>query len=446
MKVKRYRAENTQQAMAMVRAELGKDAVLISNKRVAGKVEVLAASDFDPLEVKQKYDRLTAANAAAHEQVAAAKAPATRQVKDFPFELLADMDLEREKEILRQKEMRRAREKQVAKEKEKLLQKEREIAVEQEKRLQKEQQIQAQSKSLREMQQELGRLRKLFEGEMAQLVWRESHNRRPNRVALLSRLEMTGVNHDLAGQLVDKVLPCDDVELAWQQIINLIPRALKKPAPDPLQDGGVIAMIGSTGVGKTTTAVKMAARFSEQHGRNQVALITADDFRVGQREQLLSLGSSLGLSVQVAANEQEMQQALNCFADRKLVIIDTAGINQRRRDFTEHLMTILNSDRNINPYLVLSATVQESVINETVRACSGLNPVSAIITKTDENSSIGAVLSALIRFRLPVSYIGIGQGIPDDLIRADGEFFTNRIEESYHQVLAHMQKRRKATA
>lgn len=468
MKVKRYRAETTRQAMAMVRAELGNDAVLISNKRVAGQIEILAASEFDPNEVKNKYDRLTAANTAKQGQVSPAseplrslaKEPVESQVKDFPFELLADMDLQREKDILREKEIRRAREREIVEEKEKrrlkeqeiaaekqkLLQREREIAAEKEKHLLKEQEIQAQSQSLINMQEELGRLRKLFEGEMAQLAWRESHNRKPNRVALLSRVEMAGINHELAAQLVDKVLPCDDVELAWQQIINLIPRALKKPAPDPLHDGGVIALVGSTGVGKTTTAVKMAARFAEQHGRNQVALITTDDFRVGQREQLLSLGSSLGLSVQVAADEQEMKQALECFGERKLVIIDTAGINQLRQDCNEHFASILQSDLKIEPYLVLSATVQESVINDTVRACSALKPVSAIVTKTDENASIGAVTSALIRFRLPVSYIGTGQEIPDDLVKANARFFKDRIRDSYQQTLSQMQKRRKATA
>jgi flagellar biosynthesis protein FlhF len=306
--------------------------------------------------------------------------------------------------------------------------------------------IYSQSRSLQEMQVEIGRLRKLFEGEMAQLVWRESHDRQPNRMALLSRLEMTGINHDLATRLVDKVLPCDDLGLAWQKVIRILLKTMGKSAPDPLEDGGVIALIGSTGVGKTTTAVKLAAGFARKYGRNQVALITTDDYRVGQREQLLSLGSSLGLSVQVAASQEEMRQAMESFAERKLLIIDTAGISQRQQNFREQLELFLEGERKVSPYLVLSATVQESVTNETIRAFSDLNPVAAIVTKTDENVSIGPMLSSLIRFRLPVAYVGTGQEIPDDLIRADGEFFTDKIRESYRHAMAQTQRRRKASA
>ncbi len=281
---------------------------------------------------------------------------------------------------------------------------------------------------------------------MAQLAWRESRDRQPNRMALLSRLEMAGINHDLAAKLVDKALPCDDLALAWNKVIRILLKSLGKPAPDPLEEGGIIAMLGCTGVGKTTTAVKLAAGFARKHGRNQVALITTDDDRAGQREQLISLGSSLGLSVQVAANRNEMEQAMDSLVERKLLIIDTAGVNQRRRDFEARLNTFLTGDRKITPYLVLSATVQESVTNETIRAFSRFKPAAAIVTKTDENATIGAMLSSLIRYRLPVSYAGTGQAIPEDLVRADGDFFARRIKESYRYAMEQMAKRRKASA
>ncbi len=415
MKVKRYQADNMRQAMAQVREELGEDAVLISNKRVNGKVEVLAASGYELEQLQHKVNKATA-SAPAEPSRATDTRPAARgsSERNLPFEMLAN--LEREKELSKQREQ------------------------------QQQAEIHSQSQSLREMQEELGRLRKMFEGEMEQLMWRESRDRQPNRVALLSRLEMIGINHDLAVKLVEKVLPCDDLNLGWQRVIRTLLKALKKPAPDPLEDGGIIAMIGSTGVGKTTTAVKLAARYAEIHGRNQVALVTTDDFRPGQREQLLSLGGSLGLSVQVAASQQEMQQALDSYSERKLVIIDTAGVNQRRKDFEKQFATVLAGDRPVVPFLVLSATVQESVLNDTIRAFTRLEPAAAIITKTDENASIGAVLSALIRYRLPVSYVATGQGIPDDLKQAGNEFFTSKIKQSYRQAVAQMSRRRSATA
>lgn len=415
MKVKRYQADNMRQAMAQVREELGEDAVLISNKRVNGKVEVLAASGYELEQLQHKVNKATV-SAPTEPSRPADTRPATRgsSERNLPFEMLAD--LEREKELSKQRDQKQQAE------------------------------IHSQSQSLREMQEELGRLRKMFEGEMEQLMWRESRDRQPNRVALLSRLEMIGINHDLAVKLVEKVLPCDDLNLGWQRVIRTLLKALKKPAPDPLEDGGIIAMIGSTGVGKTTTAVKLAARYAEIHGRNQVALVTTDDFRPGQREQLLSLGGSLGLSVQVAASQQEMQQALDSYSERKLVIIDTAGVNQRRKDFEKQFATVLAGDRPVVPFLVLSATVQESVLNDTIRAFTRLEPAAAIITKTDENASIGAVLSALIRYRLPVSYVATGQGIPDDLKQAGNEFFTGKIKQSYRQAVAQMSRRRSATA
>jgi len=403
------------QAMAQVREELGEDAVLISNKRVNGKVEVLAASGYELEQLQHKVNKATV-SAPTEPSRPADTRPAARgsSERNLPFEMLAD--LEREKELSKQRDQ------------------------------QQQAEIHSQSQSLREMQEELGRLRKMFEGEMEQLMWRESRDRQPNRVALLSRLEMIGINHDLAVKLVEKVLPCDDLNLGWQRVIRTLLKALKKPAPDPLEDGGIIAMIGSTGVGKTTTAVKLAARYAEIHGRNQVALVTTDDFRPGQREQLLSLGGSLGLSVQVAASQQEMQQALDSYSERKLVIIDTAGVNQRRKDFEKQFATVLAGDRPVIPFLVLSATVQESVLNDTIRAFTRLEPAAAIITKTDENASIGAVLSALIRYRLPVSYVATGQGIPDDLKQAGNEFFTGKIKQSYRQAVAQMSRRRSATA
>ncbi|MCI5105784.1 MAG: flagellar biosynthesis protein FlhF [Pseudomonadales bacterium] len=375
MRVERFQEENMQKAMARVRSELGQDAVLISSRNIDGQIEVMAASDYDPEQLKQEMNKL------------APKKPAGKPKSEFLFEVLSDKQTRAE-----------------------------------------------QAPSLMEMQEELGRLRELFEGELAQLAWRDARSRQPNRMALLTRLEEIGVSRDIAVKIVNKILPCDDLELGWRRSLRILTKVVKAPAHDPLRDGGVIALVGPTGVGKTTTAAKLAAQFAERHGRNQVALVTTDNVRVGGKDQLISLGSTLGIPVQVASDAQELRRTLDSFAGRKLVIIDTAGVNPRSQDLLAEYEKTVGENNDVLPFLVLSATAQESVISETIRAYSALKLMGAIITKTDENVSIGAAISGAIRFRLPVAFLGIGQSIPEDLIAAEPKFFWNKLLENYREL------------
>jgi len=371
-----------QKAMAKVRAELGKDAVLISSRNVDGLIEVMAASDYDPKQLKAQM-----------KQLAPHKPPAKKK-DEFLFEILSDKQTRAE-----------------------------------------------QAPSLQEMQTELGRLRELFEGELAQLAWRDARTRQPNRIALLSRLEEIDVSRDLAVKIVNRVLPCADLELGWRRALRILTKVVKAPSHDPLADGGIIALVGPTGVGKTTTAAKIAAQFAARHGRNQVALVTTDNVRVGGKDQLISLGSSLGIPVQVAADADELRQTLDSFSGRKLVIIDTAGVNPRSGSLAGEYQRIVGDNTDITPFLVLAATAQEAVINDTIRAYHGINLAGAIITKTDENVSIGAAISGAIRFRLPVAFLGIGQAIPDDLIAAEAKFFWNKLLENYRELRKARQQR-----
>ena len=374
MRVERFQEENMQQAMAKVRAELGKDAVLISSRRVPGGIEVMAANDCDPAQLAAEIKKYSPRSQTAEKP----------KKQDILFEILS--------------------EKQEAAEG---------------------------APSLQDMQDELGRLRKLFEAELAQLAWRDAGSKQPNRMALLSRLESVGVTRDLSMRIVDRILPCADLELAWKRTLRILAKVVKTPVHDVMQDGGVISLVGPTGVGKTTTAAKIAAQFAERHGRNQVALITTDDFRIGGRDQLISLGISLGIPVQVVTNATDMRKTLDSFAQRRLVIIDTAGVNQRNEDLLKQYEEVVGNRELIKPYLVLSATVQESLINETISAYSGLGLSGAIVTKTDENVSIGAALSGLVRNRLAVAYLGTGQSIPEDLEVADGKFFADKLVATY---------------
>ena len=285
--------------------------------------------------------------------------------------------------------------------------------------------------SLNVIENELARLRKLFEGEISQLAWREMQNAEPNRFALLTRFEMAGVSRDIAEKIVDKVLPCRDVEVGWAKASKLFGGVIKTTEEDILEKGGVIALLGSTGVGKTTTAAKLAAQYALKHGRNQVALVSTDNYRIGGQEQLVSFGSILGVPVQFANNREELKRILDSLSERKLVIIDTAGMSQRDMGLADQLDNLQISNVDIKPYLILSATAQESIVRETIRSFSRINLAGAVLTKVDECPDVGPVISSLLRNKLPLAFIGNGQRVPEDLQKADSKVIFQKVMENY---------------
>ncbi|MEX0963823.1 MAG: flagellar biosynthesis protein FlhF [Pseudohongiellaceae bacterium] len=376
MRLERFQEDDMRQAMARVRSELGKDAVLISSKNVDNRVEVIATSNYEPENLAAELTRL--------EQEQAYPADEQPQIEHV-WEVIGDEPVKTPKPV----------------------------------------------SSIADMQLELGQLRRLFEGELANLSWQEGSKRQPNRQALLTRLEAAGLARDISNKIVRRALPCNDLELGWRRIQKILGLVIKNSEKDILTSGGIIALLGSTGVGKTATAAKIAAQFAIKHGRNQVAFITTDRNRVGDEAKLLSIGSALGIPVQVVESYDQIAMALESLAVRKLVIIDAEGISQRDVNTIEKIKTLLNDKQQIDSYLVIPATAQESVITETIDAYSGVELTAAIVTKVDEVSSIGPAISGLIRNKLPIALIGNGQRIPEDLHAPPVEYFVNKLIEAY---------------
>jgi len=173
--------------------------------------------------------------------------------------------------------------------------------------------------------------------------------------------------------------------------------------------------VGSTGVGKTTSIAKLAARYVLRHGQRHVALVTTDSYRIGAHEQLMTYGRLLGIPVQVASDHNELRSTLNSLSDKRLVLIDTAGMSQRDVRLTEQFATLSDTGLPIRTLLVLSATVHPSVMDETIRAFSGVPLDGAILTKLDEAASLGGVLSAVIEQQLPLRFVTNGQRVPEDM-------------------------------
>ena len=174
-------------------------------------------------------------------------------------------------------------------------------------------------------------------------------------------------------------------------------------------------MVGPTGVGKTTTVAKLAARYAMRHGTRSVALISTDNYRIGAHEQMKAYSRILDVPIRFAENAESLQAALDYFCDKRLVLIDTAGMSQRDLRLTQQFSMFEGEHDRIKTYLVISATSRLSGLEEIVQGFSGIKPRGCILTKTDESTSIGHALDVVIQHQIPMAYISDGQRVPEDL-------------------------------
>ena len=183
------------------------------------------------------------------------------------------------------------------------------------------------------------------------------------------------------------------------------------------------------GVGKTTTIAKLAARCALKHGARQVALITTDCYRIGGQEQLRTYARILGVPVRVARTHAELTETLNDLLDRRFILIDTAGMNQRDIKLTEKFAVIKQQSPRVKTYLTMSANTQASAMDDIIHAYSHLNLSGCVLTKTDEASSLGGAVSALVRHHLPLAYVANGHQVPEDLSLARPNTLVNQASE-----------------
>jgi flagellar biosynthesis protein FlhF len=157
-----------------------------------------------------------------------------------------------------------------------------------------------------------------------------------------------------------------------------------------------------------------------------VALITADDQRIGAHEQLKIYGQILDVPVRLARDHQSLTAALAELRGHRLVLIDTAGLSQRDVRLAEQLARVRAGSPAVQLYLVLSANSQIAALAETVAAFGTTTLAGAILTKIDETTSLGAALSVLSAHRLPVAYVSDGQRVPEDLAPARAHTLVTR--------------------
>lgn len=348
--------------MSRARAELGPEAVILSNKSVGGKVELVAAIDID--EASLEHNEVFAEHRRELGHGAAPVDPAT----------LADL------------------------------------------------------------QRELGNLRSMIEDKLSQMSWRSMAGVPSAKAAVQARLAGLGLSPALTGSLAD-ILPAQgEVEDYWPVVLQmLVSRLVVQPEDELLEKGGYVALLGATGVGKTTTAAKLAARLLLRSGRDDVALVTTDRYRIGGQEQLQIFARYLGIPCVVATDAKELRAALGKLASRHLVLIDTAGMSQRDEKLHGQYHMLRDTGLNINTYLLLSATAQHMALQETVRVFEDDMLTGAIVTKLDEAVSLGGLLDTLIESALPLAYCSSGQQVPDDLAPASARALVGKAVELYSE-------------
>ena len=185
----------------------------------------------------------------------------------------------------------------------------------------------------------------------------------------------------------------------------------------------IVALIGPTGVGKTTTLAKIAAKFVLESS-TKVALITADTYRISAVEQLKTYSDILGLPLEIVYNPEALQEAIKKHADKQLILIDTAGRSQYNEFQMKELCELLAVDPNIEKHLVMSSTTKNSDGMELVNNFSICEPSRVIFTKVDETSTHGIILNVLHKRKLALSYLTTGQSVPDDIEPASLERLT----------------------
>jgi flagellar biosynthesis protein FlhF len=356
MKIKHYRAPDMRQALRQVRDAQGPDAVILSSRRISGGVEVVAAVDYD-VDVELPY---------APEPT---RAPSEPTASDYAA--LAQRFASQDRSEVNNLQP--------------------------------------------DVNEELRTLRRMLETQLATLAWNDLSRRAPIQTELLRQLTVLGLAHDLSGELVSQIPQRMELAEAHRLALAMLARRIETVGERWMESGGVVAMVGPTGVGKTTLIAKLAARWVMRHGPRDLALVSTDCIRIGAQEQIHTLGRLLGVPAYAIDGAADLAEMLDQIGERGLVLIDSAGLSQRDPRLANELTTLANASERLETNLVISAASQAGAIEEAIDKFAAAQPATCSVTKLDEATSLGGTMSALIRAKLPLAYLSDGQQVPEDL-------------------------------
>ncbi|MEI8705967.1 flagellar biosynthesis protein FlhF [Pseudoalteromonas sp. B62] len=486
MKIKRFFAKDMRTALKEVKDELGVDAVIMSNKKLANGVEIVAAVDYEkaaPKSAAQPQNTLARADDSAQSHsIHNFVKPEPQRPKAAPQARVADS-----LEALLERQSPRPRSPELASMfsqsgiettdnyQEPVVKPRSANMFAREDIAPTRPQTQAdslgfddldrdfddldspvtpqahvknnESEEMTSMREEMNAIRQLLEHQVSGLMQQDMARRDPTRACMIDRLVGMGIDKEVAEQMACFVP--DDVsrQQGWKALLTMVEDQMQTTNNEILRQGGVYALVGPTGVGKTTTVAKLAALGAQKYGADKVALITTDTYRIGAYEQLATYGRIIGCGVKQVKDANELAEVLYHLRNKRLVLIDTAGMSQRDLRLTEQLNTLMRNQRvDIRSYLVLSATAQINVLQETVRHFKKVQLSGCIFTKLDESLSLGEIISIAIQNRLPIGYLTNGQRVPEDIRVANAEKLVKKAEQLYLKRIKAQHSRHQAVA
>ena len=396
MQVKRFFAADMRQAMKLVRDELGADAAIIGNRRIAGGVELTAALDYTPSALAPRVPNM--------ELEDELRKTASRIVSaQAELSMRGDSDASTNRQLFAGLPLTAAEPlvEPTFKEPPRPVAPAPAAAVDQ--------------RALDSMRFELNGLRELLEVQLGSLAWTQLQGSKPHQANLWRRLQRIGLSGPLSRDLLALTAEVEEPRQAWRMLLAHLARMIATPEIEPLEEGGVIAMVGPAGMGKTTTLAKLAARYVLKYGAQNIALVSMDSYRIGAQEQLKTLGRILNVTVTHVDPGQSLANALDPLLRKRVVLIDTAGLQASDPALRMQLESLAGRGIKSKNYLVLATTSQKQVLTAAYHSYKRCGLAGCILTKLDETASLGEVLSLAISHELPVAYLTDGPRIPDDL-------------------------------
>ncbi len=400
MNIRKFIAPTARQALREIRSELGEEAVILSNRKTDQGVEIVAMAN-------EAMEQLT--ESATHVSEAR-RSPRAEQTHQYPqVQKALQAHKPQVKNMAQRNEQARSLEDRIREQDHRLasdLKADEGVA---HASAASTESLTAESSILVEIKAMHNTLQKQIET----LSWNNVQQRDPQRAGLLRRMLNSGFSTLLARQLLDKMPAGNEKGEAWIKQVLKRNVHVAGEEDDIVSKGGVYALIGPTGVGKTTTTAKLAARAVVRYGADKVALLTTDSYRIGAYEQLKIYGKILGVAVHSVKDTDDLRLTLSALRHKHLVLIDTVGMGQRDERVAEQ--SEMFDATGVQRLLVLNSTSGGDTLEEVVRMYHGSKVIGCIATKMDEAVNMGGLMDVVVRHRLVMHYMANGQRVPEDL-------------------------------